>query len=101
MGARVTGNDGTMDETAVRAAFARDGLEPSAWANGAGDRYGSHSHPYHKVLYCVRGSITFRLAAGEELALEPGDRLDIEPDTEHAAIVGPDGVMCLEAAGRA
>jgi hypothetical protein len=31
---------------------------------------------------------------------EAGDRLDLPPDTEHAATVGPDGVTCLEAAKR-
>jgi quercetin dioxygenase-like cupin family protein len=54
---------------------------------------------YHKVLYCVRGSIVFRMTAtGEEIALAPGDRLDIEPGTEHAAVVGAGGVECIEAA---
>jgi hypothetical protein len=29
--------------------------------------------------------------------LEAGDRMDLEPGTEHSAFVGPDGVVCLEA----
>ena len=32
------------------------------------------------------------------LELEAGDRLEVEPGTEHAATVGPDGVKCMEAA---
>ncbi len=30
--------------------------------------------------------------------LEAGDRLEVDPGTEHAATVGPDGVQCMEAA---
>jgi hypothetical protein len=30
--------------------------------------------------------------------LSPGDRLDVEPGTEHAASVGPQGVACGEVA---
>ena len=32
-----------------------------------------------------------------DFALEPGDRLAVDPGTERAAIVGDDGVQCLEA----
>ncbi|HEX2030327.1 MAG TPA: cupin domain-containing protein [Actinomycetota bacterium] len=76
-----------------------DGLSPRSWSNGAGDTYGWHDHPYHKVLYCVTGAIVFHLRDGD-MALRPGDRLDIEPGTEHAATVGPDGVACIEAPRR-
>ncbi len=34
---------------------------------------------------------------GGDVALGAGDRLDIEPGTEHSATVGPDGVTCVEA----
>ena len=74
-----------------------EGLSPRWWSNAPGDRYSSHSHPYHKVLYCARGSIRFDLS-GESIELSAGDRLDIEPDTPHAAVVGPEGVSCVEAA---
>ncbi|MBI5288172.1 MAG: cupin domain-containing protein [Chloroflexi bacterium] len=81
------------------AAFGRERLTPGRWSNGPGDRYGAHSHGYHKVLFCLRGSITFRLTdTGEEIELHPGDRLDIEPSTVHSAVVGPEGVTCVEAA---
>lgn len=76
--------------------FAGDGLIPSSWANAAGDRYGWHAHAYHKVLYCVSGSIAFHTREGD-FDLGPGDRLDIPPGTEHAATVGPGGVECMEA----
>lgn len=77
------------------------GLSPSWWSNGAGDRYSPHSHSYHKVLFCAEGGITFRVEpSGEELELSAGDRLDIPPGTTHSAVVGPEGVVCVEAPQR-
>ncbi len=76
--------------------FDAEGLDPSTWGNAPGDTYGWHSHGYHKVLYCVSGSIVFHLRDGD-VELGPGDRLDVPPGTEHAATVGPDGVECMEA----
>ncbi|MEX0800247.1 MAG: AraC family ligand binding domain-containing protein [Dehalococcoidia bacterium] len=74
-----------------------EGLAPRWWSNGPGDRYGAHSHGYHKVLYCARGSIRFQLDGGRAIDLAPGDRLDIPPGVTHSAIVGPRGVACVEA----
>jgi quercetin dioxygenase-like cupin family protein len=76
-----------------------EGFSPRWWSNGPGDRYGAHSHRYHKVLYCARGSIRFDLPdSGESFDLRPGDRLDVPPGTTHSALVGPVGVTCVEAA---
>ncbi len=81
----------------IVAAFAAEGLAPSTWANGPDYRYGEHEHPYQKVLYCVAGSITFHTPDGD-IAMSPGDRLDLPPGTRHSATVGPNGVTCMEAA---
>ena len=81
----------------IEARFAEEGLSPHGWGNEPNYEYGWHSHGYHKVLYCVSGSIVFHTNDGD-FPLEPGDRLDVEPGTDHAATVGPDGVECLEAA---
>jgi quercetin dioxygenase-like cupin family protein len=87
-----------LDQRAIFDAFARERLSPHRWSNGPGDTYAPHSHAYHKVLYCLRGSISFHVTAtNEEIELHAGDRLDIEPATEHSAIVGPGGVECIEA----
>lgn len=83
-------------EEDLRGIFAAEGLSPSQWSNGPGDRYAVHSHTYHKVLYCLSGSITFEVE-GTSVRLQPGDRLDLPPGTRHSAVVGPDGVVCLEA----
>ena len=69
---------------------------PRPWGNAPGDTYGWHAHGYHKVLFCVDGSITFHLRDGD-VTLGAGDRLDLPPDTEHAATVGRDGCTCVEA----
>ena len=99
MGATRTERPAGLDEQGVLDVFAREGLQAVHWSNGPGDTYAAHSHPYYKVLYCLRGSIVFRLTTtGEEIELSAGDRLDIEPGTEHSAVVGPQGVACVEAA---
>ena len=93
--ASVDAPTGAVLETLLR----DEGLRPSWWSNGPGDRYGAHSHPYNKVLYCARGSIRFEVSGtGKSFALTPGDRLDIPPGTSHSAVVGPEGVRCVEAA---
>ena len=69
---------------------------PRPWSNAPADAYGWHEHTYHKVLFCLGGSITFHLRAGD-VVLDAGDRLDLEPGTEHSATVGPDGCSCVEA----
>jgi hypothetical protein len=69
---------------------------PRFWGNAPGDRYGWHSHDYHKVLFCLIGSITFHTRSGD-IEMGAGDRLDLPPRTEHAATVGPVGVECVEA----
>lgn len=76
--------------------FRAEGLSPRAWGNGPGSRYDWHSHEYHKVLFCVSGSVVFHTGEGD-VELRAGDRLDVEPGTHHAASVGPDGVECIEA----
>jgi quercetin dioxygenase-like cupin family protein len=87
----------TVREDLERALRDETGDVPRWWSNRPGDRYGWHRHPYHKVLYCADGSIVFHLR-DRDLALSAGDRLDIEPGTEHSASVGSEGVTCVEAA---
>jgi quercetin dioxygenase-like cupin family protein len=48
--------------------------------------YAAHTHADHKVLYCLRGSIMLTLPdTGEQITLNPGDRLDLPPGVLHAA----------------
>jgi mannose-6-phosphate isomerase-like protein (cupin superfamily) len=80
----------------VEAAVGAEGLTPHAWGNGAGYSYARHAHGYHKVLFCVSGSIVFHTDAGD-VALGAGDRMELAPGVEHGATVGDAGVVCVEA----
>lgn len=85
-------------EAVLRRIMNSEDLEPYRWSNGPDYEYSTHSHPYRKVIYCVDGSITFGLPAHDEkIELQPGDRLELPPGVSHDAVVGPDGVVCLEA----
>jgi quercetin dioxygenase-like cupin family protein len=79
------------------AAFEAEGCSaPRFWSNAPGDRYGRHDHGFHKVLFCLSGSIAFHTDEGD-IELTAGDRLDLPPGTAHAATVGPGGCECVEA----
>ena len=87
-----------MGESDLSARLRAEGLVAGTWGNGPGDVYVVHRHDYDKVLVCVRGSITFGLPGrGDPVAIGKGDRLDLPAGVDHDAVVGPDGVTCLEA----
>jgi hypothetical protein len=88
------------DRPGIAAAEARLralGLEPIAWSNGPGDRYGAHEHAFVKLLVCADGSITFLVGDDERpAALGAGMGFVLPARTRHAAVVGPQGCTCLE-----
>lgn len=85
-------------ESALRHRCAEEGLSPYPWSNGPHDVYSAHTHSYDKVIYVVRGTITFGLPElGQRHTLNAGDRLDLPAGTLHDAVVGEQGVLCLEA----
>ena len=82
----------------VASRLRREGLDPSPWSNGPGDRYGAHEHGYDKVIAVERGSINFGLpVTADSIHLDEGDRLELPAGTRHDAHVGPSGVTCWEA----
>ena len=89
----------SMDAAGLRARLAAEGLDPGAWSNGPDARYAAHEHAYDKVIVVAEGSIQFTLpyAAATSIALSSGDRLELRAGTVHSAIVGQNGVTCLEA----
>ena len=90
--------DQPPEEAALRALCAREGLQPYRWSNAPGDVYTAHAHEYDKVIYVVRGAITFGLpTSGARINLQPGDRLELPAGVYHDARVGAQGVVCLEA----
>lgn len=88
------------DRPGVPAAEARLralGVEPYAWSNAPGDRYGAHEHAFTKLLVCAEGSVTFLVGeAGDPVELAAGEGFVLPAGTRHAAVVGPDGCTCLE-----
>jgi quercetin dioxygenase-like cupin family protein len=86
------------NESEVRNLLAEQGLSGYRWSNRPGDIYGAHSHPFHKIIYVLQGSITFILPEKDEhVTLRSGDCLDLPANLEHAAEVGQQGVICFEA----
>jgi quercetin dioxygenase-like cupin family protein len=50
------------------------------------------------VLYVVSGSITFGVPEeGQHIALSAGDRFEVPAGIRHDAVVGAEGVVCMEA----
>lgn len=86
-------------EAEITQRLAQEGLRHvTRWSNGPHALYAVHDHPYGKVLFVTAGEITFTLAPhGRRVVMKPGDRLDVPAHTPHRAVVGPDGVVCLEA----
>ncbi|MCI0554062.1 MAG: cupin [Anaerolineae bacterium] len=85
-------------ESSLLRLCAEQGLSPYQWSNGPNDVYSAHKHSYDKVIYVLRGSITFGLPEeGRKISLKAGDRLDLPANIVHDAVVGPQGVACLEA----
>lgn len=84
-------------DSTLRQLLADEGLDYYAWSNGPFDVYSAHTHSYDKVIYVVRGSITFGLPElNQSLTLKTGDRLDLPAGVVHSANVGSEGVVCLE-----
>ena len=85
-------------ESAIRQKLEAENLRYYKWGNDPLDTYAPHTHDFNKVIYVVFGSITFGLPqTGQKLTLKTGDRLDLPAGTIHNAVVGIEGVECLEA----
>lgn len=90
--------DAPPAEGELKALMERGNLTPYSWSNAPGDEYPPHSHGYGKVIYVVDGSITWIFpATGRRIETRRGDRLELESGVVHAALVGSEGVSCLEA----
>jgi quercetin dioxygenase-like cupin family protein len=86
-----------LPDEEVMAFFRARGITATRWSNPAGTVFEEHAHAYRKTLFCVGGTITFRLPdEGRDVRLAPGDRLTLPPGVRHGAIVGASGVTCIE-----
>lgn len=84
-------------KTVIGAWFAQRGLKTHTWSNEPGYLYEDHRHLYTKVLFCLSGSIVFQTEKGN-FELARGDQLVIPAGVSHRAVVGEEGVTCIEAA---
>ena len=90
--------DSPPNEKEIRRILSEQGLSGYRWSNAPGDVYGAHSHPFHKIIYVLQGSITFILPdLDEQVTVRKGDRLDLPAGMVHEAVVGQQGVICFEA----
>jgi quercetin dioxygenase-like cupin family protein len=89
--------DSIPDEDALRQSLEAEGLQIYHWSNEPGEKYDTHSHTYHKIIYVIDGSVTFTMPDLEQTVhLEIGDRMDLPAGVVHSTTVGDDGVVCLE-----
>jgi quercetin dioxygenase-like cupin family protein len=78
----------------LRRRLSDDGYGVMTWSDPPGRTYAPHEHGHDECLWCVRGSIVFRIA-GADYRLDPGDRLMLPRGTVHAAVAGADGATYL------
>ena len=87
----------TPTQTMLWRLMVEEGLNPYAWSNGPNFRQAARSHGYHKVLYCVEGTLEVVLPdMKQSILLRPGDRVDLPRGVRHESITGPRGAQCLE-----
>lgn len=81
-------------ETDLQRRLVARGFSVMRWTDPPGRTYAPHAHDHDESLWCVRGSIVFRID-GHTYPLEPGDRLELPRGTVHAAEAGADGATYL------
>lgn len=92
--------DGALTEEALRRQIEARGYRTSRLVYEPGTRFPEHEHDVDKINGVLSGRFRFE-AGGEEVVLEPGDRLEIPKGTRHAAeVVGEEAVVALDAKRR-
>jgi mannose-6-phosphate isomerase-like protein (cupin superfamily) len=81
-------------EAVLRDLLEREGWEVHVWRDPADRVYAEHHHDDDETLWVMRGSLVFSVA-GDEIALGPGDRLELPAATVHRAVAGCDGAAYL------
>ncbi len=89
---------GITDEAKIREILKEEGyFNIFKWCDGAGTRYGTHTHPHHEVRWILSGRLVIE-EGGQALELGPGDRMESEPETPHSAYAPED--VCYICASR-
>jgi len=93
--------DHRLPESEVIVFFTSRNIEPTRWTNAPNTVHAAHAHDYRKMLFCIAGGITFSFPElNREYTLSPGDRLIVPIGLKHSALVGSEGVSCIEGKGR-
>lgn len=79
-----------LDETTILRLLRDEGWAPVPIDDPAGHVYPLHRHPEAKLIAVIHGGMEVRIGH-ETYRCLAGDKLVIPGDTEHAAVVGPDG----------
>ncbi len=93
MSLKLTRWDGETQRSleALRSALMGEGWTVSEWSDPAGTVYPLHAHEYAEVRVVVSGRLRVGLPdSGDEVILQPGDRLEIPGDLPHWADVDGD-----------
>ncbi len=78
----------TPSRKELRAALAQQGYQLSEWTDMPGTVYPVHQNAEFQVRWVIRGKLRIGLPErGEEIVLEAGDRLEIEPNEVYWADV--------------
>ena len=83
----------------IRARLEQEGLRPYRFEMVPGDVYGDHAHPEAEIRWVVSGRMRV-CVSGEEIILEPGDRLDLPANVVHSADVFGEEVVVTLCASR-
>jgi quercetin dioxygenase-like cupin family protein len=68
----------------LRATLTGEGYKVSEWVDTPGTVYPVHAHDYLEVRWVIRGHLRVGMPeSGDEVTLNPGDRLEVPPEEPH------------------
>lgn len=79
-----------VNQSKIAQAIRMEGFDPLLISDPPGQIYPTHSHPEIKLLAFLRGRMEVKVD-GKPYECRPGDKLLIPGNTEHSAVVGPEG----------
>ncbi|PAA46925.1 hypothetical protein BOX15_Mlig020256g1, partial [Macrostomum lignano] len=89
-------SDGPLSSEAMQRKLRSLGYSSCRYTFGPGTVFPDHTHPVDKMDAIVSGRFLFRMF-GEEVVLEPGDRVLVPKDTVHyAEVVGSQDVVFFD-----
>ncbi|WP_070105400.1 cupin domain-containing protein [Nitratiruptor sp. SB155-2] len=85
---------GITDEKAIKETLQKEGFSNIfIWRDAPHTKYPLHTHPHYEVRWIMDGILEIE-ENGTKYTLQPGDRLESEPQTPHTAYT-PTGVTYI------